>query len=392
MGGVRDEPADATEYTLAITGIVSTQDLQVINHGLDRGSNGASYEYKSTASALTGLTDNTIYYVRIIDDNTIGLYPSSADAIANTNSINISGTVVASTHTLTDQALDTSLAGYYLSNEALPRKSVVRRAGDTMTGPLFASDHPGGLAGTISTDSDAKQVATKLYVDQQEGKSATNLYVSTTGDDRYATTNPGKAGRSNSYAFASLGAAARKAEELQIASKFELGNYAQTITHTGFGTNATVGTAAVKTIPSGRINVKNLLDPNKEWIKAEVIAFLDVTYPNFTYNRETCARDVGLMIDAVVLDTLTGNNANFLSRRAGIRYYANASAVAAISTQLTETLAGIAFLKALVDIVLQNLSPGTTYQTVYSQYVNSGFQTDATGRNSVGAKFDIITG
>jgi len=392
MGGVRDEPADATEYTLAITGIVSTQDLQVINHGLDRGSNGASYEYKSTASALTGLTDNTIYYIRIIDDNTIGLHPSSADAIANTNSINVSGTVVASTHTLTDQALDTSLAGYYLSNEALPRKSVVRRAGDTMTGPLFASDHPGGLAGTISTESDAKQVATKLYVDQQEGKSATNLYVSTTGDDRYATTNPGKAGRSNSYAFASLGAAARKAEELQIASRFELGNYAQTITHTGFGTNATIGTAAVKTIPTGRINVKNLLDPNKEWIKAEVIGYLDATYPNFIYNRETCARDVGLMIDAVVLDTLTGNNANFLSRRAGIRYYANASATAAISTQLTETLAGIAFLKALVDIVLQNLSPGTTYQTVYSQYVNSGFQTDATGRNSVGAKFDIITG
>ena len=105
MGGVRDEPADATEYTLAITGIVSTQDLQVINHGLDRGSNGASYEYKSTASALTGLTDNTIYYIRIIDDNTIGLHPSSADAIANTNSINVSGTVVASTHTLTESSI-----------------------------------------------------------------------------------------------------------------------------------------------------------------------------------------------------------------------------------------------------------------------------------------------
>ena len=51
MGGLRDEPADASEYTLDITGLVSTQDLQVLNHGLDRASNGQSYKYTSTQSA-----------------------------------------------------------------------------------------------------------------------------------------------------------------------------------------------------------------------------------------------------------------------------------------------------------------------------------------------------
>ena len=259
-----------------------------------------------------------------------------------------------------------------------------------MTGPLFASDHPGALAGTIGADADDLQVATKLYVDQQEGISASNLYVSTSGDDRYAQSAPGKAGRSNSYAFASIGAAARRAEELQIASKFELGNYAQTITHTSFTVPTVITSADVLSIPSGRNNVRELLKENRNWIRAEVIGFLNQTYPDFNYDEAICSRDVGLMIDAVTLDTLTGNNANFLSRRAGIRYYANASATAAVTAQRTETLAGITFLKGLVNLVLQNLNPGTTYQTVYSQYINSGYQTDATARNSVDAKFDII--
>lgn len=392
MGGLRDEPADASEYTLAVTGITSTQNLQIQDHGLDRASNGQSYKYTTTGAALTGLVADQIYYVGVVDDNTISLHNSSADAIAKTNGINITGVVVAGVHKIVDQGLDTTLAGYYLANEALPRKSVVRRAGDTLTGPLYAHDHPGALAGTVSADTNDLQVATKLYVDQQEGISVSNLYVSNSGDDRRATTSPGKAGRSASFAFATIGAAARRAEELQIASKFELGNYAQTITHSNFSTPTTVATADVKTIPSGRGNVRTLLKENRDFIRAETIAFLDVTYPDFNYDRNICSRDVGLMIDAVVLDTLTGNNANFLSRRAGIRYYASASARAAIGTQKTETLAGIAFVKALTNIVLQNISPGTTYQTLYSQYIDSGFSTDATARNSVDAKFDVITG
>ena len=391
-GGLRDEPADASEYTLAITGLVSTQDLQVLDHGLDRASNGQSYQYTSTGSALTGLTKDQIYYVRVVDDNTISLHATSADAIANTNSINVTGTVVAGVHKIIDQGLDSTLAGFYLANEALPRKSVVRRGGDTMTGPLFASDHPGALKGAASADPEAKQFATKLYVDQQEGVSPSNLYVSTSGDDRITQTSPGKAGRSASYAYRTIGAAARKAEELQIASKFELGNYAQTITHTNFSIPTTVGSADVKTIPSGRNNVRVLLKENRNFLRAEVVAFLNQQFPDFTYDQDICSRDVGLMIDAVTLDTLTGNNANFLSRRAGIRYYSNASGVAAITTQKTETVAGVTFLKALVNIVLQNISPGTTYQTLYPQYINSGYQTDSTARNSVDAKFDIITG
>ena len=55
--------------------------------------------------------------------------------------------------------------------------------------------------------------------------------------------------------------------------------------------------------------------------------------PSFVYNQDICARDVGLIVNAAKLDSLTGNNANFLSRRAGIRYYASASGLAAPITK-----------------------------------------------------------
>ena len=393
MGGVRNEPADATEYTLTITGVTSTQDLQIVGHGLDHASNGNPYEYNTSNTNLTPLIDGTTYYVRVIDNNTLGLYTTQADAISPPdpdNSIAITGTLGASTHTIIDKNYDNTLEGFWLSNEVLPRKSVVRREGDKMTGALYAHDHPGALAGTPALAQDDLQVATKLYVDSAETSTATNLYVSTTGKDSYATTSPGKAGRSPSYAFRTIGAAARKAEELQIASKFELGNYAQTITYDGFKTPTTINSAGVQTIPAGRSNMKVLIDENKKFIQAETIAFINTTYPTFVYNQDICKRDVGLIVEAAKLDSLSGNNSNFLSRRAGIRYYANASATAARTTQKTETIAAIQFVKALTNLVLQNQSPASTYQSVYTQYQNTGYTTDTTTRNSIGAKFDIV--
>ena len=230
MGGVRSEPADASEYTLTATATTSTQDLQIANHGLDHASNGVEYKYSSTTSAPTGLTNNTNYFVRVINNSAIALYPTKADALANTNKINITTALQTGTHTLVDQTYDATLEGFWLKNEVLPRQSVVRRQGDKMAGPLFASDHPGALAGTTPLAEDDLQVATKLYVDNAETTTASNLYVSTLGNDNFTVTAPSKAGRSPSYAFKTIGAAARKAEEIQIASKFELGNYAQTIT------------------------------------------------------------------------------------------------------------------------------------------------------------------
>ena len=388
QGGARPEPANATEYTLTIANYNSSSNLVITGHGYDRAANGVAVTYNATTTAATNLTKLATYYIAIVDKDTMSLHPTSADAIAGTNRILASGG--AGTQTILDQTYLSTLAGFYTSEEVLPRNAVTRRQGDTMTGPLYLSDHPGDLAGQAATVENL-QAATKYYVDQSSHQSTTNFFVSTKGDDRQTDTPAGKEGRSLSFAFKTIGAACRKAEELMISSPQELGPYKQTIT---FGSTATISTTqsvGIQSIVSGRLPVKTLIDANIDFIKAEVVAFINATYPTLTYDSDICARDVGLIVNSIVLDTLTGNNANYLSKTAGIRYYSNTSGKLAVTTQKTETLAGIAKAKSLVSDILQN-NTVTALQTVYSQTIDSGQVVDATGLNSVNAKFVIVVG
>ena len=57
-------------------------------HGVITGTPGL---YLST-TPIGGLTNNTTYYVRMIDYFSIALYPTKADALADTNRINLTGT------------------------------------------------------------------------------------------------------------------------------------------------------------------------------------------------------------------------------------------------------------------------------------------------------------
>jgi len=387
QGGVRPEPSDATEYTLTIGNYNSSGNLVIADHGYDRAANGVAVTYNSTASAATNLTNATTFYMAVIDKDTLSLHPTSANAIDGTNRISASGG--SGTQTIVDQTYLSTLTGFYTSEEVLPRNAVTRRQGDTMTGPLYLNDHPGDLAGQNQTET-GLQAATKYYVDQSSHQSSTNFFVSTKGDDRQTNTPAGKEGRSLSFAFKTIGAACRKVEELMIASKEELGPYKQTIVYGSTLTATTTQSVGIQSIVSGRLPVRTLVDANIDFIKAEVIAYLNATYPDLKYDADLCARDIGLIVNSAVLDTLSGNNANYLSRTAGLRYFANSSAKIAITTQKTETLAGIAKAKALVNDIMQN-NTVTALQTIYSQTIDSGQVVDSTGLSSVNAKFDIVT-
>jgi hypothetical protein len=63
----------------------------------------------------------------------------------------------------------------------------------------------------------------------------------------------------------------------------------------------------------------NIILANREFIKAEVIAYIDYEFGGFNYNRQKCRRDVGLMIDALVADLRSGGN--FRSVEAAKTYY-----------------------------------------------------------------------
>jgi len=94
-----------------------------------------------------------------------------------------------------------------------------------------------------------------------------------------------------------------------------------------------------------------ILQSSKEHTKVEVTDYIDDYYP-FDYNRETCQRDVGLIIDAVGYDMMFGSN--FRSITAGRSYYRQGAAVVT-SVQKAATLDAFTYLKDLmINVVFEN--------------------------------------
>jgi len=359
---INDEPADATGYTLTIDDYIPTNGLvQITAHGLTEAVTGAGYVYESTITDAANLVTGTTYYVRREDVDNITLHPTRIDALTDQNRIVADFGV--GVQTLTDASYDDSLAGFFLDDAALPRKSVVRRQGDTMTGALYAHDHPAPYAGAgIVNSADDLQVATKYYVDAQQYSLSENIYVSTKGTDDHSGTPAGREGRSETYAFKSIQAATNKAKRIQDASPVELGPYVQTLTYTEslvtqnsytrFTDDVANPLPVGYTLSAGdQTTVVNTTESEKFTIIDTVVDQIAQQFPNFVYNIQTCRRDLELIIDAIKLDISATANVssvnNRLSRFAGLRYFANPSGELAIDNngQYAQTSYAIAFAK-----------------------------------------------
>ena len=120
---------------------------------------------------------------------------------------------------------------------------------------------------------------------------------------------------------------------------------------------------------SDLISTKNIIDLNTSAIATRTTDWLDVNYQGgFNYDEALCYRDVGLIVDAMSIDLITGGT--YQSINAGKSYYRNASARAvAIGTQYTETLDAINFAKGL-HIQVLNQTSATRFQTLVEQTLN----------------------
>jgi hypothetical protein len=117
------------------------------------------------------------------------------------------------------------------------------------------------------------------------------------------------------------------------------------------------------------VSTKNIINLNTTAIATRTTDWLDVNYKGgFNYDEAVCYRDVGLIVDAMSIDLITGGT--YQSINAGKSYYRNASARAvAIGTQYTETLDAINFAKGLHLQVIQQQT-ATRFQTLVTQVVN----------------------
>jgi hypothetical protein len=356
---IGDEPATIEDTDYIVT-VQSYADGNIVlpGHGYTKTVDGTPFIFKAEDTDPTGIVSGDTYYLRFVNADELSVHRTQEGGLQNTDKAYITHTIdVDDIHKFTDAAYNTDLAGLWLDNQAIPRKSIVRRQGDTMEGPLILSDSPGELAGLTTSEEDL-QAATKFYVDNTSYSSPTNIYVSTSGDDTMRGVPSGKEGTSPSYAYRSINAAAQRAEEMMKASTIEAGPYMQTITRDGGTANAEVVGAEI----DGALfnETRTLITNNRAFLIKELTAYLKFKYPEFEYDVDLCERDTGLMLDAVAFDMNRSQSAvlataNSLTRIAGERYYASASARIAITRQLTQTVDHIETLRDyLADYVLLN--------------------------------------
>jgi hypothetical protein len=135
-----------------------------------------------------------------------------------------------------------------------------------------------------------------------------------------------------------------------------------------------------------------ILSNNRSFIKSEVIAWIEAQITGnitpfttaFTYNRDLCKRDIGLLIDAMVFDLRYGGQARTVS--AALKYYQSASALIAITTQKDETLAAINRINTVAQVILDNSPFSPLFQTEDTQVINPAIVAE-TGADTIFAEF-----
>ena len=143
--------------------------------------------------------------------------------------------------------------------------------------------------------------------------------------------------------------------------------------------------------PSTDANVTasaTLLMANKDFITAEVIAYINSKFGGFQYDKAKCFRDVGYMVDSVSFDLLHGGNRQAI--QSGVYYYSFNGESTAIPNEIPQTTAAYTYLKTLVNNVLISNRITTVYQTGTTQVYNLSPAT-ANEVTTVGANIDLIT-
>ena len=150
-------------------------------------------------------------------------------------------------------------------------------------------------------------------------------------------------------------------------------------------TNQVISNGAVSTL-SGVINAYTLLQSNKEFIKDEVIAYVDSTFGGFTYDQEKCSRDVGFIVDAITQDLLFSTSSQSIF--AGLQYWSQDTS--AIPGEETTTTLAISYVRDLASKVVINDTTGKRYQTDVPQYVVTGTNASTDEQQKIYDDFNVI--
>ena len=353
---IPDEPTDASEYVLTVENYAGGN-LNITGHGKTYAANGTAVIFQAEDTDPTGLTSGSTYYIRYVDDNALSLHNDADSArsfdpiVASASKINISGTIDSrDLHTITDASYDSSLAGNWLENTILPRKSIVRRQGDSMEGALYLHDSPGDLAGLGSGED--LQATTKLYVDSYSShNSVVDLYVNTTGKALESTTPAAQKGTSPKFAFNSIYDAVNYANTLVSASYIKNGSkvkHSQLITRDNGTANADITVDPMIGIPNAA--QKDYLASNRQYVVEQMLAWI-----RKYYNQEPSAvleEAFYNVYDSIAYDAATSSD--YLTNKAALSFYSNSNLIREATKNNASTKGAIEFARDLVIALASN--------------------------------------
>lgn len=391
-----------------------------------------------TAAILPGnITAGRIYYVRIVSTTVVTLHPTPADAIANTNRIDVTttGTTVVLQHisdlgsttikiirdvnstteiTLTDNAVETLTNQKYAIGTSL----LLRADGAALHRP-----YDGGVELIPSKNPDSTMVRqTRRYFRYQSGKGiqvsfAVNFSPSTTFDTLFTAFDAAKIAeykqdldnfidgvgyditlgtnynavftgiaKSNSIdinqlfidkttqlrnAIVALPTVTATAETRTLAFFTELlnilengRNFASTVTFTN-PTNATIS----------RIAAKDKLIANKDFLIAEVNAYVQATYAPTDHDVEKCSRDIKYAINGLAYDILYGGNSATYTSAEFFLYGFPSGSSGILPEHKIQTVGAYTRLKDVVDDVVRGIPITPTVGNTVTQ-VTAGDNAD----------------
>ena len=131
---------------------------------------------------------------------------------------------------------------------------------------------------------------------------------------------------------------------------------------------------------------RDLMLLNREFIKAEVTAYITENYPTLKYSRTKCKQDIGFILDAIAYDLTYGGN--WMSVLAGEAYFNGVSQVAPAASEQAATVASYGFLKQLVQTVQRSITVTPVLQTTVTQI--SGLGGTASESTTIGNLVDDI--
>jgi hypothetical protein len=114
------------------------------------------------------------------------------------------------------------------------------------------------------------------------------------------------------------------------------------------------------------INAGNLLINNRLFIQAEVVAFVNATFPAFlatiTNGESKCLRDTGYIVDSIYFDLLHGGNRQ--ATMSGVYYYNQSATLSQVVGQKTQTANAFLYLKEITPQIIQAIPLTKTYQAI----------------------------